>query len=377
MRFLHTADWHIGKKLHGFDLIQEQKDAFDQIKAIASQQHVDAIVIAGDLFDRAVASEDSVSLLNQMLMELNLKEHYPLLAISGNHDSAIRLDTGSYWFKETQFYMQTHFEDAFEPVTIQDTQFFLLPYFQPQMARNFFGDDSLTKMDQIMAKTVELMEQKFAPDKKHVLVAHFFAAGSSHTDSETTLEVGGLNPVPVDILTKFDYTALGHLHDKDALKQPTVRYAGSPVKFSTSEAETEKGVWIVDTEPYQVQWVPLRPLHDIRILEHSFEELTDPALYRTIPDEDYVAIRLTDTAVISDVMNRLRHYYPRIVSLSRLNGRETLAAKDQDVRVNMDPQALFDSFFEKMTDQKPTEMQEKIVRESFAELQRGGSYEAN
>ncbi|HJE98184.1 exonuclease SbcCD subunit D [Ligilactobacillus acidipiscis] len=378
MRFLHTADWHIGKKLHGFDLLAEQKDAFCQIKQIAAAQKVDAIVIAGDLYDRAVASEDSVAVLNKMLKELNLEEKYPLLAISGNHDSAIRLETGSEWYTATEFYLKTKFSDAFEPVTLNDTQFFMLPYFQPQMARNYFQDESLKNLPEIMEKVAAAMVQEFDPTKKHVLIAHFFAAGSSHTDSETMLEVGGLNPVPVDLLEEFDYVALGHLHDKNALKHPFIHYAGSPVKFSTSEAETQKGVWIVDTDPYQAKWIPLKPLNDIHVLENSFAELTDPKLYRAIPADDYVAVRLTDRAVIDDIMNKLRHYYPRIISLSRVNGRESLIADENNGgQVNLDPLELFESFFEKMTDEKPTQLQEQIVQESFEELQKGDTYETN
>lgn len=379
MRFLHTADWHIGKKLHGFDLAAEQKDAFEQIKKIAQTEKVDAIVIAGDLYDRAVASEDAVALLNGMLKELNLQAKYPLLAISGNHDSAIRLETGSDWYSATQFYLNTTFSGAFEPVTIQDTQFFLLPYFQPQLARNYFEDNSLTNLQEIMKKTVAEMETHFDPAKKHVLVAHFFAAGSSHTDSETMLEVGGLNPVPVDVLEKFDYVALGHLHDKNALKHEKIHYAGSPVKFSVSEAATQKGVWIVDTELARSRWVPLQPLNDIQILENSYVELTDPALYRKIPSDDYVAIKLTDRAVIDDVMNKLRRYYPRIISLSRVNGRESLMDTNDEttLRTSLKPQELFENFFEKMTGEQPTELQNKIVQESLTELQKGDIYETH
>lgn len=378
MRFLHTADWHIGKKLHAFSLAAEQQDAFTQIKTIAAQEKVDAIVIAGDLYDRAVASEDSVAMLNGMLKELNLQEKYPLLAISGNHDSATRLETGSDWYTATQFYLNTTFAGAFEPVTLADTQFFLLPFFQPQQARNYFEDDSLKELPEIMKRTVAEMVTKFDPTKKHVLVAHFFAAGSSHHDSETKIEVGGLNAVPVDLLEVFDYVALGHLHDKNALHHPKIQYAGSPVKFSASEAETEKGVWIVDTDPYAAKWVPLRPLNDIQILENSYAELTDPALYHSIPNDDYVVIKLTDRAVIEDVLNKLRNYYPRILTLTRVNGRESLTVNDDDVVLtDLAPLALFENFFTKMTDEQPTELQKKIVQESLAELKKGNQDETN
>jgi len=185
MRFLHTADWHIGKKLHGYDLLTEQRDAYRQIKAIAKAEKVDAVVIAGDLYDRALPSEEAVTALDDMLVDLNRQEHFPLLAISGNHDSGVRLGQGSDWFKSTAFYLNTRLEDAFTPVVMDGTQFFLLPYFEPFAARQYFEDDSLRTVAQAMQKVVAQMVAAFDPQLKHVLVAHFFAAGSTHTDSET------------------------------------------------------------------------------------------------------------------------------------------------------------------------------------------------
>ena len=138
MKFLHTADWHIGKKLHNFDLNYEEDDAFKQIERIAEEEKVDAIIIAGDLYDRSLPSEEAVKSVNEKLKRLNLVDKYPLLVISGNHDSATRLNTGSEWFKATNLFLNTKISGAFEPVEIEDTQFFLLPYFEPQEVRNYF-----------------------------------------------------------------------------------------------------------------------------------------------------------------------------------------------------------------------------------------------
>ncbi len=247
MKLLHTADWHIGRRLHGFDLTDEQQNAFDQIERIAQAEQVDGMIIAGDLYDRRLPSEASVAMVDEMLQKLNLVDQLPIYAVSGNHDSATRLATGTPWFKSTQLYLHTELSQAFNPVELADTQLFLCPYFEPFDAQQYFKDDSLQHLDQAFKRVVLEMKKKFDPAKKHLLVAHFFAAGSSTTDSETNLTVGGLAAVPTDLLTDFDYVALGHLHGKDALQTPTVRYSGSPVKFSLSEANQEKGVWIVDT----------------------------------------------------------------------------------------------------------------------------------
>lgn len=260
MRFLHTADWHIGKTLNGFSLLEDQQATFKQIEEIAEKNKVDAVVIAGDLYDRSVPSEVAVTTLNKMLQQLNLRDNLPLLAISGNHDSATRLSTGADWFALKSFYLSTDVASAFTPVTIGDTQFFLLPFFGIQEVRNYFNDDKIKNVNDAMKRIVDEMVRFFAPNKHHVLVAHFFAAGSKRTaDSETLIEVGGLSAVATDTLSPFDYVALGHLHNCNALNEEKIKYSGSPMKFSVSEAKQEKGVWLVDTDPFNVQWIPSNP----------------------------------------------------------------------------------------------------------------------
>ncbi|RRK10261.1 exonuclease SbcCD subunit D [Lactiplantibacillus garii] len=359
MRFLHTADWHIGKKLHGFDLAAEQWNAYEQIRQIAIDEHVDAVVIAGDLYDRAIPNEKSVTLLDDMLIDLNLKHHLPLLAISGNHDSATRLRTGSTWFKATDFYLNTKLSQALTPVEFDDTQFFLLPYFEPFEARQYFQDDQIKTVQAAMVQLVAAMRAQFDPNKKHVLVAHFFAAGSTHVDSETQIMVGGLNAIPVSDLADFDYVALGHLHGKDALHAERVRYSGSPLKFSVSEANQQKGVWIVDTDPFKLTFKPLRPQRDVRILKGAFGDLTDPAFYQQQATDDYLAVQLTDQRVIPNVMQELRAIYPHIIELDRVDGPVTTDTNATIVDPHLDPLELMTQFFEQTTDTPLTARQQK------------------
>ncbi len=371
MRFLHTADWHVGKELNGYDLTADHQVAFEQIKSLAQTEHVDAIVVAGDLYDRRFPREAAVATVNQELKELNLELGYPVLAVSGNHDSAIRLGTGSDWYQAMNFYLHTELAQAFEPVIVGDTQWFLLPYFELQAVRNYFHDDTIQSLPVAMEKIVAEMQAKFEPQYHQVLVAHFFAAGSSRTESETKVEVGGLNAVPTDLLAEFDYVALGHLHNPNALQLPRIKYSGSPLKMSTSEATIEKGVWIVDTKTQQVTWHALQPKHDLRLVTGAFDELV--AGNETGNHDDYVAINLTDEQAIPDVMSRLRVVYPRILSLHRLHGAQIKSlATTKQVNVKQAPLALLADFYQLVTDgQQLNPAQQQWAKTSLEQVLKG------
>lgn len=364
MRFLHTADWHIGKKLHGYDLLADQRDSIDKIIHLAQEEAVDAIVIAGDLYDRSVPSVEAVELLNQKLIEINLEKKIPVLAISGNHDSSGRLATGAPWFKQTNFYLHTQLSEALHPIEMTDTQFFLLPYFEPIAARLYFDDERLTTIQAAMKRVITEMETLFDTTKKQVLVTHFFIAGGLRTDSETPIEVGGLNSVPYELLEKFDYVALGHLHSKNALTKGNVRYSGSPLKFSLSEINDEKGVWIIDTDELIPAFHALPPLRDIQSIEASFDELLQPAFYQRLNREQFWQISLTDRAVIPNMMNQLREVYPYILSVERLNGRETSQPFFERQR-EQNPQQVITTFFEEITGEILTEKQSKWLSEGL------------
>ncbi|MBP2099257.1 exonuclease SbcCD subunit D [Enterococcus rivorum] len=372
MRFLHTADWHIGKKLHGYDLLEEQRHAFQQILAIAKEEAVDGIVIAGDLYDRSVPAVEAVETFNDMMIQMNLIDKYPVFAISGNHDSSTRLETGGPWFSYLNFHLATRLEQAFQPVEFMDTQFFLLPYFEPIAARLHFEMDEIRTIDQAMSVVIEEMKKKFDPEKSHVLVSHFFVAGSEKTESETKLTVGGLDTVPLSYLEDFDYVALGHLHGKNALNGKNARYSGSPLKFSLSEMNQEKGVWIVDTDKNTTifRFRELQPLRDIKQLQGSFSELTDQTFYENLNRNDYIHIQLTDRAVISNMMNRLRQVYPRIIGVERLYGRDNPINKNsvKPSLKKLAPLELVEQFFEEVTHEKLTSQQVKWVEDSLKSI---------
>lgn len=370
MRFLHTADWHLGKKLNGFDLLADQQAILAQIQTIAKEEQVDAMVIAGDLYDHHLPSETTVHLLNQTLQTINLNQKLPLLAISGNHDSAPRLATGSPWFENTAFYMHTQLAQAFEPVVLGDTQFFLLPYFEPFAARQYFDDPDLTTIASAMQAVIAKLKTLFLPDKKHVLVAHFFAAGGDIGSSETTLTIGGLDIVPLQLLADFDYVALGHLHSKDALHQERIRYSGAPLKFAIGEASQTKGVWIVDTAPFHVKFVPLKPIRELRQLKASFAELLTPAFYEQQATDDYLAVTLTDDDIIPNLRGRLQAIYPHLLQVRRLQGAVQLTQATQAV-AQLAPMDLLADYYQALNGTVLTDNQQKWAQEQLRTVEKG------
>lgn len=369
MRFLHTADWHIGKKLQGYDLIEDQKYVLAQILEIAKEEKVDAIVIAGDLYDRSVPAVDAIEVFNELMVQWNLHEKFPIFAISGNHDSNIRLSAGTPWFSHSNYFLQTRFEGAFQPIEFGNSQLFLLPYFEPIAARVYFEDDTIKTIQQAIEKVVERMKEQFDPNKKHILISHFCVMGSTKSDSETKIEVGGLDAVPGELLEPFDYVGLGHLHNKSALHQQNARYSGSPLKFSLSEINQQKGVWIVDLEEeLSLSFRGLTPLFEIEEITATFKELLDPTFYQKINRENYVQIYLEDRTIIPNMMNQLRTIYPRILGVKRANGREAQAKRNLKKAVTQDPQKLVQEFFKEMTNEEMTEKQNQWLAETLQEL---------
>lgn len=359
MRFLHTADWHIGKKLNGYELLTDQRAVIEQLITMVEEQQLDALVIAGDVYDRSVPSVEAVALLNDVLETVNLVKNIPIFAVSGNHDSAVRLHTGAPWFKQTTFHLVTDLAEALKPISFKGTQCYLLPYFEPIAARLYFQDDTIQTIAQAVERVVAEMKTTFDPTQKHLLISHFFVAGSLRSESETPIEVGGLASVPRELFADFDYTALGHLHSPQALKTGTVRYSGAPLCYSLSEAEEVKGAWLVDTETGEQTFLEVTPLRPVRIKKAAFTELIDPAVYQTLPRDAFWHFELTDRAVIPNMMNQLRQIYPHLLSVERLTGQVVKPLQRKRVTKQLAPETLIADFFHEQTGGKLTASQKE------------------
>lgn len=317
MILFHTSDWHLGRMLRGRSLIEDQRYFLQQIFLPAVQRERPAcVLLAGDIYDRQVASPEAIRLFDSVLDRLT-QLGCKVLAISGNHDGADRIAILKKALQKSGVYLATQPEDALEPVLLEEeglaVQVFLLPYFDPVQAREFFRDDSLRGEGQCMERMLEELKKQFLPGAKHILVSHCFAAGASVCDSESIF-VGGSGQVPPALFADFDYVALGHLHGPQKAGE-NARYSGSPLKYSISEAGQKKGFLRLTAaeEGIQAEHVPVAPLRDVRAVRGLFADLE--AEGQASPCDDYLDISLEDPAPVLMAAERLRPCYPNLLEV--------------------------------------------------------------
>ncbi|WP_125763460.1 exonuclease SbcCD subunit D [Companilactobacillus hulinensis] len=393
MKLLHTADWHIGRTLNGYSLLDEQKYAFKQILQIAKDEKVDGIVVAGDIYDRAIPSTDAITTLNEMFKELNIDNKFPIYAISGNHDGAKRLNYGRDWMEFNNFHINTLLEEAFTPIETEDTQLFLLPFFDPMDARVYYQQQGMDEdkvkgirtIGDAMTLVVNDMYKSFDTDKKHILITHFAVSPSADKEieltSETTSKVGGLETVIASQFDKFDYVMLGHIHTHLASPSDKIRYSGSPVKFNVKEAKmtTDKGIYIVDTDeqPDKTDFRKITPGTDLIVLEETWETLLDPEFYSKQPvRKDWFAITIKEfdrsQHVSTNVRAQLQDIYGTVVELDydNVEKKNDQEATSQNIS-QMSNEDVVGKFFESITGDELSEEQKSLVDNIFVELERG------
>ncbi|MFT8323077.1 MAG: exonuclease SbcCD subunit D [Bacillus sp. (in: firmicutes)] len=355
MKFIHTADWHLGKLVHGLYMTEEQRYILNQFIDLIKEEQPDAVVIAGDLYDRSIPPTEAVNLLDEILYTINVELDTPIIAISGNHDSAERLSFGSSWYQRNKFYLNGKIENSFTPVHVNGVNFYLVPYCEPVIVRQFFNDDAIVNHHHAMEAIVKKIEEQLNPQEPNILVGHSFVLGGKTTDSERVLSVGGSGCVGAELFSSFTYTALGHLHSPDALVHDSVKYAGSLMKYSFSEAKQKKSVSIIEIlqdGKWTERFHSFTPKRDMRELEGYMEELLQPAFYKNQKLDDYLKITLLDEGAILDPINKLRQVYPNVLHLERkienidLKKKTSFKVNKEKRKTELD---LFTSFYEEMT----------------------------
>ncbi|MDZ5711831.1 exonuclease SbcCD subunit D [Jeotgalibacillus haloalkalitolerans] len=368
MKFLHTADWHLGKLIHGVYMTEDQSEILEQFVELADRIKPDAIIIAGDLYDRSVPPAEAVNLLNETLYKLNVDMKIPVVAISGNHDSADRIAFGSAWYKHSDLHVTGKWSPVLKGVEIKGVRFHSVPYAEPSVIRETLKDDSITSHHDAMKQVVaSISSLEDFGEKPEVLVGHSFVTGGSTTDSERTLSVGGAGTVGKELFDSFTYTALGHLHSPYAIRDEKVHYSGSLMKYSFSEANHKKMVKCVTIENQEVsvEEILLKPKRDMVILRGSLEELMKQDFYDR--KEDYIKAVLTDEGALIDPINRLRSVYPNVLHLER-ESTERDKKRDRQVREkheNLSDTELFRRFFAYVTEAEWTEELEAELKESL------------
>lgn len=374
MKFLHLADLHLGKRVNGFSMLEDQAHILRQILAILDDEQPDGVLIAGDVYDKSVPSVEAVGLLDGFLTELRARG-VPVLLISGNHDSPERLAFGGRVMDSCGIHISPVYDGALAPVTLQDAfgpvHVWLLPFVKPAHVRRWFPDADIESYTDAMAEAVAHMDIDTAA--RNVLVTHQFVTGGTRSGSEE-LSVGGTDNVDSGVFAPFDYVALGHLHGAQHIGRETIRYAGSPLKYSFSEARQHKSVTVVtlgEKGDVQVRTVALTPLRELREIRGSYDELTARSFYEhTTYRSDYLHLILTDEQDVFDAMSRLRTIYPYLMTLDYDNAR-TRAAGGMSVPAETErrtPLELFEALYRRQNHRPMSEVQRAYIAQLMEQI---------
>lgn len=351
MKLIHLSDLHLGKRVNEFSMLEDQRHILSQITAMVEAERPDAVLIAGDVFDKPTPSAEAVTLLDSFLVDLSSLA-CPVFLISGNHDSPERLAFGGRLMAGSGIHLAPVYDGQVRPFLLQDSHgtvaLYLLPFLKPAQLRRFFPDAELDSYTDALRTAIAAMD--LDPQARNVLVTHQFVTGATRSESEE-ISVGGTDNVDASVFDPFDYVALGHLHSPQTVGRETLRYCGTPLKYAFSELK-EKSVTVVELGEKgdtKVRTLPLTPLRAMVELRGCYEELTRRSFYEhTSYQEDYVHITLTDEMDIPEAMGKLRTIYHKLMKLSYDNGRTRAAASTQAVEMEppTSPLALLEEFYQ-------------------------------
>jgi DNA repair protein SbcD/Mre11 len=372
MRILHTSDLHLGKVLHNTSLLDIQAQALEQIIELLRDRDIDGLIIAGDLYDRSIPSEDAVTLLNSFLDEVCRGMGIPTFIIAGNHDSGERLGFAASLLSSNGLHMAGPIKESVDPFQLEKdgdiVDVFLIPFANPRTVAHKFGLDTISHESALRALISQANANR-TEGRPAVIVAHCFVSGGESSDSERTLSVGGSEEVPASLFAGFEYTALGHLHAPQN-RGNRIRYSGSLLKYSFSEANHNKGVSIVDIAPdgqIDVEHVAIQPARDLREIEGEFDQLmsdgvTDPHA------NDFLRIFLTDEQSIPNAMARLQTVYPNALELIDVVVRDSAAGASKQIAAieQQTPLEAFTEFYERVYE-RPLEEESRSYMASIIE----------
>ncbi|MDD4849840.1 MAG: exonuclease SbcCD subunit D [Gemmiger sp.] len=380
MKLFHLSDLHLGKRVHGFSMLGDQRDILQKILALADAEHPDALLLAGDIYDKPVPPAEAVALFDDFLAALAARR-LQVLAISGNHDSPERIAFGGRLMDASGVHMAPVYAGQLTPVVLQDAEgpvdFYLLPFLKPAQVRAIFPTEPPAATESYTAALATVLRVA-APDftRRSVLVTHQFVTGAARCASEE-VSVGGADNVDAAVFAGFDYVALGHLHGPQRVGRDTLRYCGTPLKYSFSEVGQQKSVTVVELGKkgqVTLRTLPLTPLHDLCERRGSYAALTARSYYADAPwQNDYLHITLTDEEDVPDAIHRLRPIYPNLMALDYDNCRTRAAGALPDLLPTEKPQpmALFAGFFERQNGRPLSEAQQALCQSLIEQIWEG------
>lgn len=377
MKFLHLGDLHLGKTLFDFDLVEDQRYILDQILCIAEKESVDGVLIAGDVYDKSVPSEAATKLLDYFLMKLAQKE-IKVFMVSGNHDSDDRLNYGSTLFASNQIFISAVFDGTLHRQSFaeEDTKIniYMLPFVKASQVRHYFPDEKIESYDDAVQTIIRNTD--INKSNKNILVAHQFVSGKGEdpalagSESVGTQSVGLVEKIGYDCFNDFDYVALGHIHSPQKVGREEIRYAGSPLKYSLSEANNEKSVSLITVsaeERVKIELVPLKPMRNVRHIKGTLKELLDKKNVKA--PEDFIYATLTDEDIINDAMGIFQQVYPNTVRIDYDNShtREIEQVDISKIAENKSFPELIGDFYRLMYGCEITEEEMDVMRTAARE----------
>lgn len=373
MKFLHTSDWHLGRQFHNVSLLDDQKAVLAQLIEYLQSNTVDALVIAGDIYDRSVPPTAAIELMNEFVRQVCNELKLPIILIPGNHDGAQRLGFGSSQMKGAGLHIISNFEEMLEPVVLNtdvgEVAFYGMPYNDPELVRHHFGQ-SVSTHDDAHRLLSEKIKSQFKPDQKNVLISHCFVDGAIESESERPLSIGGSDRVSHEHFVDFDYVALGHLHQPQKKGEDYIRYSGSLMKYSFSEQHQKKGMTLVELNEQgfvSATHIDLTAPHQMRIIEGELDEVI--AAGKTDPNNhDYLLVRLLDKHAILNPMEKLRAVYPNVLHIEKpgmLVGIEQEMAQAKLARSEVD---MFKDFFLEAQNSELSEDQNHAITDIIKQL---------
>lgn len=373
MKFIHLSDLHLGKRFNEFSMMEDQDYILREICKIIEYEQPQGVIIAGDIYDRTVPSAEAVQKFDDFLYWLASRS-LQVFIISGNHDSPERIAFGGRLMDLSGVHMSPVYKGAVEPIVMNDQYgelaVYMLPFIKPATVRRFFPDDEIVTYTDAVGAAVSHMN--IDPKRRSILVTHQFVTGAERSDSED-ISVGGTDNVDVSVFEPFDYVALGHLHGPQSVERDTVRYCGTPLKYSFSEKDHIKSVTVVDfgeKGEVSVRTVPLKPKHDVRELRGTYYDLMLKDNYEDTATDDYLRIVLTDEEDVPDAMRKLQTVYPNLMQLSFDNTRTQTAndifgAEDIECKTEID---LFEELFKLQNGQPMSDEQRDFATLLFEQI---------
>jgi len=374
MKFIHLSDLHIGKRVNEYSMLEDQEYILNQIINITDNEKPESVIIAGDIYDKTVPSAEAVALFDDFLVKLSERGIY-VFVISGNHDSPERIAFGGRLMEAKRIYMSPVYNGEINPVTLEDEfgkiNIWMLPFVKPVHIRKFNEADEINSYTDAIRVAINNLNTDV--NERNVMITHQFVTGAERTESEE-ISVGGTDNVDVSVFDIFDYTALGHIHRPQNCGSERVRYSGTPLKYSFSEAKDKKSVTVVELKKkgqLSVKTVPLKPLRDMVEIKGKYEEIMLRDFYKyTTWQEDYVHITLTDEEDIPDAIGKLRSVYHNLMKLDydNLRTRNTNAVDGAENIEKKTPYELFSEFYEKQNNKPMSEIQAEFMKKLIAEV---------